>query len=66
MLPPCKDCPGRHVGCHSECPQYAEFAKSMEAIREERDKDLLVRLFEADARANKHFRSRIYRAREKK
>ena len=23
---PCKDCKDRHVGCHSECEKYKEFA----------------------------------------
>lgn len=24
---PCKDCPDRHFGCHSECDSYSEFRK---------------------------------------
>lgn len=24
---PCKDCPGRHTGCHSSCDRYAEFCR---------------------------------------
>ena len=24
---PCKDCRGRHTGCHSSCDRYAEFCR---------------------------------------
>ena len=24
---PCKDCPDRHIGCHSTCDRYAEFLR---------------------------------------
>ena len=24
---PCKDCPDRHIGCHSTCDRYAEFCR---------------------------------------
>lgn len=27
-LSPCKDCPDRYLGCHSECEKYIEFQKS--------------------------------------
>lgn len=25
MIAPCKDCPDRVLGCHSECAKYQEF-----------------------------------------
>jgi len=28
---PCKDCGRRHVGCHSECADYAAFKKVYDA-----------------------------------
>lgn len=28
---PCKDCPDRHLGCHSECEKYQEELQSCEA-----------------------------------
>ena len=40
---PCKDCPGRHTGCHSSCDRYAEFCRenqeqkdAIKAIRAEK------------------------------
>lgn len=24
---PCKNCPDRHLGCHSDCEKYKEFAE---------------------------------------
>lgn len=24
---PCKDCPDRHIGCHSTCDRYTEFCR---------------------------------------
>ena len=40
---PCKDCPDRHMGCHSECEGYKSFeaeneeykAKRREALKKE-------------------------------
>lgn len=38
MTAPCKDCPKRYVGCHSECAAYlayqAECAKSYQLRRD--------------------------------
>lgn len=39
-IPPCKpDCPVRKVGCHSWCPQYAEYREAVEKAQCERDKN---------------------------
>lgn len=27
MTTPCKECPNRHVSCHTDCEQYREFAE---------------------------------------
>lgn len=32
----CKGCEKRHVGCHSECPDYQEYQKSLEEYRKTR------------------------------
>ena len=40
MQPPCKDCPDRHLHCHSECDKYANYYIANEQrkknIREEK------------------------------
>lgn len=34
--PGCKDCPDRHVGCHSDCERYLEFRKKLDELREKK------------------------------
>lgn len=34
MKSPCKDCPERYVGCHSECGKYKYFRRKLEAQNE--------------------------------
>lgn len=36
IKPPCKNCPGRYPGCHDKCPDYQEYNKQQEKIREQR------------------------------
>ncbi len=31
---PCKDCPDRHVNCHSSCEAYAEYQQKHKAEKE--------------------------------
>lgn len=38
---PCKDCPDRHINCHSSCEKYGEYQKKN---NEQRDKDYKERL----------------------
>lgn len=33
IIPPCKDCPDRKVGCHSVCEKYIEWQKDNERTR---------------------------------
>lgn len=44
--PPCYECPERHVGCHSKCPRYGDWAalnqKRLEAMEMERVKDAVT------------------------
>ena len=30
---PCKDCPDRHVGCHSECGKYIAYDAALKDLR---------------------------------
>ena len=45
MKPPCKDCPDRHLNCHSECIRYLRWKEHLEALRAaekvEKDKEVL-------------------------
>lgn len=38
IIPPCKDCPDRKVGCHSVCEKYIEWKKDNERTRSMRFK----------------------------
>ena len=33
---PCYKCEERHLGCHSSCERYGEYAKAMEEVRKAR------------------------------
>jgi len=37
---PCKDCPGRHVGCHSDCERYIAYKEALKLLNEIRVKIL--------------------------
>ena len=39
---PCKDCPDRHINCHSSCERYAEYKKKNNEQREKDYKERLV------------------------
>lgn len=42
---PCKDCPDRKVGCHSECKKYIEWKqihdREVEAVKKQRDIEIM-------------------------
>jgi hypothetical protein len=38
MKAPCKDCPDRHLHCHSECERYKTFKQECDELREKRNK----------------------------
>ena len=38
VKPPCKECEGRFVGCHSKCKKYAEYRKKIERINKAKAK----------------------------
>lgn len=43
MRCPCKsDCPERHMNCHSECPKWAEYQKSLEEGKKEKQKEIML------------------------
>jgi len=39
MKSPCKDCPGRKVGCHNvdTCPEWREYVKTNQEAKARRD-----------------------------
>lgn len=58
--PPCKingiDCPKRHPGCHSGCPDYAEFDAEKQKERAQRMQERIS----SDPSPSKRSRSRHY------
>lgn len=38
LLAPCKNCPNRYVGCHSDCAEYKEFRK-LKDIENQRERE---------------------------
>lgn len=42
MNAPCKDCPCRHVGCHSTCEKYQAFRRERDAVNRERNIDKML------------------------
>lgn len=32
MIPPCKDCKDRHIGCHAACERYQAYRVQQEEI----------------------------------
>ena len=45
MKPSCKDCPDRHINCHSECIRYLRWKEHLEALKAaekaEKDKEFI-------------------------
>ena len=41
MNSPCKDCPDRHIGCHSDCDKYINYRKELEQLKEQQYKENL-------------------------
>ena len=39
MTAPCKDCPERHMGCHSKCEKYIEYHKFREEVLKRKEQD---------------------------
>ena len=53
---PCKDCPDRHMACHSSCQKYISYREQMEGVSRNKSK---LNLIEDD------FRYRFSRMRNK-
>lgn len=54
MKPPCKNCPKRQIGCHSDCPEYLEYRGK---LAEEREIEKLNRIRTFSARKSYRPRS---------
>nr|DAH32760.1 MAG TPA: hypothetical protein [Caudoviricetes sp.] len=39
MNAPCKDCPERHMGCHSECEKYIAYHQFREEVLKRKEQD---------------------------
>lgn len=46
---PCKDCPDRYLGCHSECERYADFCRELERIRAARKEGSELNAYQSEA-----------------
>ena len=44
----CKSCGDRHPGCHSSCQNYAEYRAEIDRIAAEREKKILINVFEKE------------------
>ena len=62
LLAPCKNCPNRYVGCHSDCADYKEFRKlkDIENQREREDKRLEKASY-SESELKDNFRNRFKR-----
>lgn len=49
MTAPCKECPNRKVGCHQNCPKYAEYHKERVKLREFNHKEAMLRAYCIDS-----------------
>ena len=49
---PCYDCSGRHTGCHSECEDYANYRRRIEAISKEQKKETVLNYIDALRKLN--------------
>ena len=67
----CYGCTRRHVGCHSECPDYERYLIRQQARRDARNKDAVIRGYRSgvldkilkDGAVNKIKKERIKRKR---
>jgi hypothetical protein len=59
MRPPCKDCPDRHIGCHSKCEKYLAFRRERDAYNEKHAMEVAIlgsmnkRIADTNRKANK-------------
>lgn len=55
MIPPCKDCDKRELGCHGKCEKYAEFREGRERAHQRRCEDVFAHEvdFESKMRGSK-------------
>lgn len=58
IVAPCKDCPDKHMKCHSECEKYKEFQVECEERRKKiaNKKQIETLLCEHLRKAQKNFR----------
>ena len=49
-VPPCKGCPDRYTACYDHCqkPEFLQWKKNREIIRQNRQKDRSVDSYQAD------------------
>ncbi len=58
---PCKDCPDRHIGCHSQCEKYKVFAEDNKQVQYE-----IRKVVDRENSLNAYEMQRAKRIRERK
>jgi len=60
---PCKGCPDRVIGCHSECGRYIAYVEAIERVRQVRLG--ILRLYSPTPRMEKNIRNKLNRTKHK-
>lgn len=62
LLAPCKNCPDRYVGCHSQCESYKKFRKLKDIENQEaREGRLMAKASYSDKEYRDNFKNRFKR-----
>lgn len=64
MKCPCKDCPDRVLGCHSECGRYLAYQEALERIRQVRSG--ILHLNAPSIRLERNVRKKLNREKKRK
>ena len=63
MKSPCKDCPDRLIGCHSECGRYLAYVEACEKVRQVRNG--ILHLYSPSPRLERNLRNKLNRTKRK-
>ena len=62
LFAPCKNCPDRYVGCHSDCADYKKFRKLKDIENQEaREGRLMAKASYSDKEYRDNFKNRFKR-----
>lgn len=60
---PCKGCPDRVLGCHSECGKYLAFQEAQERLRQIRNG--ILHTYDPSPRLKRNIRNKLNRTKHK-